>query len=129
MRAIHPQAIQAMFSTIAVSYGIPILSTKTEKESAQLLYTIAKREQSEEGSKEFDFHFEKKQFSLDDELTYIISAIPSIGPVTAKTLLMEFGSIKGIFSATINRLCEVKGITEKTARHLKEIFCRTYKKR
>ena len=57
---IHPNAIRGMLATITVSYGIPVLQTKDKKETAALLYIIAKREQ-EELSKE---KFQKKQLLL-----------------------------------------------------------------
>ena len=53
-RNIHPNAIRGMLSTIAVSYGIPIIQTKNNKETAELLHIIAKREQDPE----------KKQFQI-----------------------------------------------------------------
>jgi Fanconi anemia group M protein len=128
VRPVHPNAIRAMFATIAVSYGVPILYSKTESESAQLLYTIAKREQ-DSGFKEFNMHFEKKQLTFDDELVYVVSAIPSIGTSTAKLLLLHFGSIKNIFSASDDELRFVKGIGEGTARQIKDIFTREYGKK
>lgn len=128
VRSVHPNAIRAMFATIAVSYGIPIIYSKTEQESSQLLYTIAKREQ-DSGYKEFNMHFEKKQLTFDDELVYVISAIPGIGASTAKLLLTHFGSIKNIFFATDEELRNIKGIGEGTAKQIKEIFTREYGKK
>ncbi|MFA6089005.1 MAG: DEAD/DEAH box helicase [Candidatus Woesearchaeota archaeon] len=127
IRSVHPNAIRAMLATITVSYGIPILYSKTEKESAALLYTIAKREQ-DSGFKEFNMHFEKKQLTHDDELIYVVSAIPGIGTSTAKSLLSHFGSISGIFFASEDDLKSIDGIGEGTAKKIKEIFTRQYKK-
>ena len=59
MRNIHPNAIRGMLSTIAISYGIPIIHTRDEHDTAALLQTIARREQ-EQGSKEFSVHANKK---------------------------------------------------------------------
>lgn len=127
VRSVHPNAIRAMFATIAVSYSVPIIYSKSESESAQLLLTIAKREQ-ESGFKEFSMHFEKKQLTFDDELVYIVSAIPGIGTSTAKLLLLHFGSIKNIFTASHDELCSVKGIGEGLAKQIVEIFNREFGK-
>lgn len=128
IRGVHPNAIRAMFATITVSYGIPILYSKSEKESALLLLAIAKREQAM-GFKELNMHFEKKQLTQDDELVYFVSAIPGIGTSTAKLLLSNFGCIKNIFSATEEELKNVKGIGEGTAKQINEIFNREYSKK
>ena len=45
LRKIHKNAIQGMLATIAVSYNIPILTTKNPIEQANLLRIIAKRKQ------------------------------------------------------------------------------------
>jgi excinuclease ABC subunit C len=41
--------------------------------------------------------------------------IPGIGPARRKELLTHFGSLKNIKKATLEELCEVKGINKKTA--------------
>ncbi|MBR9700271.1 DEAD/DEAH box helicase, partial [Candidatus Woesearchaeota archaeon] len=57
VRRIHPNAIQGMLSTIAVSYGIPILWTKNPRETAGLLIALAKREQV--GGQDWQYHSQK----------------------------------------------------------------------
>jgi hypothetical protein len=58
VRRIHPNAIRGMLVTITVSYGIPLIQTKTHKETAEILKMIAKKEQSEEKSG-VTYHFLK----------------------------------------------------------------------
>jgi Fanconi anemia group M protein len=66
VRNIHPNAIRGMLATIAVSYGIPTLFTKSPKETAALLLAIAKREQEEVG-KDFSMHADRKPLSLSEQ--------------------------------------------------------------
>jgi len=119
MRKIHPNAIRGMLATIAVSYGIPILQTKTSKETASLLNIIAKREQ-EEGQKSFMPHGEKKPMSLKELQEYIVSSLPGVGGILNKPLLKKFGSVKNIFNASDLELQEVDLIGEKKAKAIKE---------
>ena len=59
IRNIHPNAIRGMLATIAVSYRIPIIHTQNFRETAELIRTIAKREQ-QTSSTSFGTRIEKK---------------------------------------------------------------------
>jgi len=56
----------------------------------------------------------QKKSQLDD--------IPGIGPAKKKLLLKEFGSLKRIRAATVEQLCQVKGINRKLADEIKRIL-------
>ncbi len=126
-RKIHPNAIRGMIATIAVSYGIPILQTKTSKESASLLYIIAKREQ-EESDKGFNPHGEKKPLSMKELQEYIVSSLPGVAGTLSKPLLKKFGSVKNIVNASVDELKEVELIGEKKAKAIKEAAEADYNK-
>jgi Fanconi anemia group M protein len=123
-RNVHPNAIRGMLSTIAISYGIPIIYTKDEKDSAALLLTIAKREQ--EDKKDFSPHADRKPMTTKEQQEYIVSALPSVGPNLAKELLIFFGSVEKVFTATEEELLKVTGVGEKIAKQVKEIATRPY---
>jgi ERCC4-type nuclease len=124
LRKIHPNAINGMLATIAVSYGIPILKTKNQKETANLIYIIAKREQ-EESDSSYSMH-EKKPLTEKEMQEYIVSAFPGIGLSLAKPLLKKFKSIKNIINSDINELKEVEKIGEKKAKAIKDIVEKEY---
>lgn len=126
-RKIHPNAIRGMLSTISVDYGIPILSTKNSNDSALLMATIAKREQSDE-NKEFTLH-SAKPLTLRDQQEYIVSAMPGVGPILSKPLLQKFGSVKKIINATVDELQEVDLIGKIKANKIKEIVESDYNKK
>jgi len=125
VRNIHPNAIRGMLSTIAISYGIPILSCKNEKDSAALLLSMAKREQLTD-KKDFSPHADRKPMSIKEQQEYIVSAIPSVGPTLAKELLKNFKSVKNIVNASEEELKQVAGVGDKIAKTIKEIFERNY---
>ncbi len=126
MRNVHPNAIRGMLGTIAVSYGIPILYTKDEKDSAALLLSIAKREQ-DENKKDFAPHADRKPMTLKEQQEYLISALPSVGPQLAKELLKHFGCIQAIFMASENGLQRVPGVGEKIAKAIRELGTEPYR--
>jgi len=126
MRNIHANAIRGMLSTIAISYGIPLLQTKNFKETARLIEIIAKREQ-EETTPYFNPHGEKKPLTLKEQQEYIISAFPNIGITLAKPLLQKFKTIKNFCNASEQELKEVDLIGPKKAKAIKDILDIEYK--
>jgi len=125
LRNVHPNAIRGMLGTIAVSYGIPILYAKDEKDSAALLLSIAKREQ-EDSKKDFSPHADKKPITLKEQQEYLVSCLPNVGPNLAKELLKQFGSIACIFAATEEELKKIDGVGEKIAKQIRAIILQTY---
>jgi len=125
VRNVHPNAIRGMIANIIVSYGIPIVYTKSQVETASLLYIIAKREQ-EELKKDFMPHGEKRVSDTKWLQEYIVSAFPGIGATLAKPLLAHFKSISKIVNATVKEIMEVEGIGKKKAEELRKIFDEEY---
>ena len=63
-------------------------------------------------------------YELFEMMLYYVIPYKDTNPIS-QMLFMRFGSLEGIFSASIKELCEVKGIGEATARYIKDIsaFC------
>ena len=125
VRNIHPNAIRGMFATIAVTYNIPILQTKNFKETASLIYFIAKREQ-EESTGDFSNHANRKPSTLAEQQEYFVSSLPNVGLNLAKDLLKEFKSVKNVVNASEQELQKVDNLGEKKAAKLKEVFEKEY---
>ncbi len=125
MRNVHPNAIRGMLGTIAISYGIPILYAKDEKDSAALLLSIAKREQDGE-KKDFAPHADRKPMTMKEQQEYLVSALPSVGPNLAKELLKHFGTVQSVFTSTEEDLQKVAGVGEKIAKLIRDISTQKY---
>lgn len=126
-RKIHPNAIRGVISTIAVSYGIPVIQTKNFKESSALFLVIAKRE-ADPSKKDFALHSAKPLTEAELQ-EYIIGALPGVGPVLAKPLLKKFKTIKKIINAKEEQLKKVELIGDKKAKRIKEIIEKEYEKK
>jgi len=108
-----------------VSFNIPILWSRTPRESAGLLLALARREQV--GGQDFQYHTGKPL--TDDEMQeFIIAAFPGIGSALAKPLLGEFKTIRNIVNASEEELRKVPLIGEKKAKRIKELSEREYRK-
>jgi|TARA_B100002003_G_C14141723_1_gene548978 Fanconi anemia group M protein len=125
VRKVHKNAIQGMMSTIAVSYGIPIIQTKTSNETASLMYNIAKREQ-EETTSVFDMHGSKKPLTLKEQQEYIVSSFPGIGTTLAKPLLKKFKTIKKLVNAKQEQLEKIDKIGPKKAEEIQKVLDSEY---
>lgn len=125
VRNVHPNAIRGTLAAITVSQGIPILFTSDAKDTAELLYTIAKREQ-ETTPQEFSPHASRKPMSLKESQEYIISAFPNIGPNLAKQLLRQFKSVRNVINASETELASIEGIGVKKAKGIRETSDREY---
>lgn len=125
LRKVHPNAIQGMLATIAVSYGIPMLFTKNFRETSSILRIIAKREQ-DETSKDFTLHAEKRIATLKEQQEYVVSSLPGIGAALAKPLLEKFKTIKRLVNASEEQLKKVDLIGEKKAKAIKDVFEKEY---
>ncbi len=124
-RMVNKKAIYGAKASIALGFQIPTIATKNPQESAELIYTIAKREQSE-GDTEFSMHF-NKPLSLKEQQEYIVSALPGIGPKLAKVMLKKFKNIKGIFNATEEELQSIELIGKKKSQNIKDVLNNHYK--
>jgi Fanconi anemia group M protein len=125
-RQIHPNSIRGALSTIAIDFGVPVLFTKDEEDTAALISVIAKREQVD-SKKEINLHGSKTASTLPEQQEYVISAISDIGPVVAKNLLRHFGSVERIMTASREELMAVELVGQKTADRIREVVGGIYK--
>ncbi len=125
MRRVHPNAIRGMLTTIAVSYNIPIIFSRSAEETTNYLMLIAKREQ-ELGSKNFSPHGSKKPASTRELQEYVVSALPGVGPSLAKQMLSELGSVETIFAANEKSLRAIDNIGEKKAKEIRRVVEKEY---
>jgi len=123
-RRIHPNAIRGMLATIAVGYGIPILTTKTSQESAAMLIAMARREQVVSPSFEQQV---AKPATEDEQILHVVASIPGIGPALSKPLLERFRTLHALVNASVDDLKAVPGIGDKKARAVHDFVRREHK--
>ena len=124
-RNINHKAIFGSLASITVDFGIPILTTKDELETADLLSVIAAREQRVD-KKTVAIRGEKRILSKRERQQFIIEGLPNISSVIAKRLLDHFGSIRAITNASEKDLREVDGIGKNIANEIIEILNAQY---
>lgn len=125
-RNIHYNSIWGCLQSI-IWAGCPIRFLPTPEIAANYIFETAKKEQ-EGVTKAFSEHGNKTKKTPDEQREYIVSAIPTVGPVTAIKLLQRFGSIEMITIATRSELEEVEGIGTETSKLIKKILSEEYER-
>ncbi len=125
-RQIHPNAVRGVLSSIAIDFRVPIIFSRDEEDTAALISTMAKREQSD-AKRGISLHGNKTALTLKEQQEYVVSSIPEVGPTVARNLLRHFGSVERIMTASREELMEVGLVGPKTAERIKEVVGGKYK--
>jgi len=125
-RQINPNAIYGSLVSIAIDFGVSLLYSRDEEETAAILKMLAKREQME-NKREVNPHGKKSTSTLTEQQEYLVSAIADIGPKAARNLLLHFGSVEAIMKSDAKELKEVKLIGPKRAAKIRELLETPYK--
>jgi Fanconi anemia group M protein len=124
-RNIHEKAINGALASLSVDFGASVLRTGNESETADLLETIASREQ-DDGNREVSVHGEKQSKTLGEQQEYVVTSVAEVGPVTARNLLEYFGTVEAVMTATDEELQAVDGIGEVTADRIRAVVGSAY---
>ena len=124
-RNVHPKAIHGALGSLAVDFGASVMQTAGEEETADLLAVLAKREQ-EKSDREVSVHGEKQSKTLSEQQEYVVAAIAEVGPVIARSLLEQFGSVEAVMTADEAELEAVDGVGEVTAERIREVTASEY---
>ncbi|MBI3190254.1 hypothetical protein HYZ41_00970 [archaeon] len=126
-RKIHPNAIRGALAAMTVDFSIPIIWTKNQLETAEMLFTIAKREQMEI-KKSVSLRGKKKARSMNEIQEFLIAGLPNISREKAKNLLKRFGTPEKIFTASEDELKDAEGVGKKLAKNIRKIATKKYER-
>lgn len=124
---VHPNAIRGALASIVVDYGVPIIWTKTPLESAQMLFSIAKREQLQE-KRDVAIRGKRPVKSTNQMHEFLLCGLPNVSTIKAKNLLKHFGTPEKIFAASEAELQQVEGIGKELAKRIRGLLTKKYEK-
>jgi ERCC4-related helicase/ERCC4-type nuclease len=125
-RNVHPDAIRGALASLSVDFGVSVLRTDGEADTADLLAVIAGREQTTR-DRAVSVHGEKSSKTLAEQQEYVVGAIADIGPVTARSLLEQFGTVEAVMTARKADLMAVDGVGEVTAERIRNVVGSDYR--
>jgi ERCC4-related helicase len=124
-RGVNPAAIRGAIASAMVDFNVPIVNVNSAAEAANLLFTIARREQQER-KQTFSLRGRKPSLSTSELQEYIVASLPGINRTLAKRLLAKFGNVNAVFQASSNQLMEVQGIGKTKANSIRETLDMAY---
>jgi len=99
-----------------VGFGIPVLRSQDEAETARLILFTARQLHSSPRNA-----IRRPSRRIQGKLArqiYILTGIPKVGLARARRLLDRFGTIEAVMAASPESLAEVEGIGTQTAQQI-----------
>ena len=124
----NKNAIKAATASIILNFNVTILNSKSQEETARLVYWIARKEQ-EKGKRNVEIRGRKKPKSTKKLQEFIISSFPGISSVLSKRILEKFETIENFTKATEQDLTKIDGIGKALAKKIKNILTKEYGKK
>jgi ERCC4-type nuclease len=121
----NPLIFWGALAKITTEWNIPIIFTMNEEQTAQFVYSLAKKLQKE-GKERVEAIYKPRLYSLAEKQRFAVQGLPTVGPKSAHLLLQRFGSVRGVFTASKGELVRVKGFGEKRAREISEFLNKKY---
>lgn len=104
-------------ASLYIDHGIVALALRSAKETAEIMTSIARREQCDD-SREPSAKGGARAHTTEQLQQRIIGNLPGVGPKIARMLLEHFGSVKGISNASKEELMKVDKIGKKKAERI-----------
>ncbi|ODS41921.1 MAG: hypothetical protein MSIBF_00735 [Candidatus Altiarchaeales archaeon IMC4] len=127
LRNIHPNAIRGALAALSVGFGISVIPSKNEEDTAEILYTIAKREQ-EDDERYVPLRGERKPQTLNEMQRYVVESLPNVSAVLARRLLEKFKTVEKVMRASEKQLKKIEGIGDKKAQEIRRVLGSEYEK-
>ncbi len=123
--SMNENAIKAALSSLILDYGISVITTKDEEDTAKTIYWLAKREQTE-SQRPIGIKGEKKPKDIKKLQEHIISGFPGVSTKISKRILEKFKTIKRFTNTTEEELTKVDGVGKALAKKLNKLINEKY---
>lgn len=118
-------AFYGAIASVISDFKTPVLIASSEREVAEVVYHIARREQIEK-KREMKIREGRKPATLSESQRYVVSGIPGVDAVLADRLLSKMTSLEHLFAAGESDLQEVEGIGEVMAKRIRQLSTARY---
>lgn len=124
-RLIHPNAVRGALAAISVDFGVSVIPTVDEEDTAGLLAVMARRV----ASPRTEIPLERRKPpspTLDRLQRFIVEGLPGVSVILADRLLRRFRTVERVMTASEAELQLVQGIGVKKAKRIREVLTSPY---
>ena len=125
LSGIGESAFYGALASVLADFRAPIFFATNEKEVAELIFHIARREQMEK-KRDNRIREGRKPSSLAENQRYVVSGIPGVSGILADRLLSKTETIQNLFSSSELELQKIDGIGEVMAKRIRELATAKY---
>lgn len=125
LSGIGETAFYGALASVLADFKIPVYFAINEKEVAEIIFHIARREQMEK-KRELRIREGRKPVTLSENQRYIVSGIPGVSGVLADRLLSNVETIEKLFSTSELDLLKIPGIGEVMAKRIRDLSTAKY---
>jgi len=125
---LNKNAITGAVLRAYLEYGVQVIFSNSQEETAELIEKIARMEQAD-SMHEPRLVGIKKAYSTYQWQLLILESIPGIGPKLAHALLRHFKSVRGVINAGPEQLVTVDKIGKKKAMRIEEVLAAEYEEK
>ncbi len=112
---ISKEALMGAYASIVTDFHAGLFFTRNHSSSADLIFSIAKHEQSLKKIP-LSINTKRKTHNLSQTQRSIVEAFPMIGPKLAKSLLEHFGSLENVINANEEEILKIEKMGEKKSK-------------
>ena len=118
----NPLIFWGALAKTTIKWNIPTVFTTNEEQTAQFLFSLAKKLQEEEREEIVEARYKPRQYSLAHQQIFAVQGLPTVGPKSAERLLEAFGSVRRVFTAKQHELMRVEGFGKKRAKEISQFL-------
>jgi len=121
----NPLVFWGALAHTTAEWSIPVVFTTNEEQTAQFLFSVAKKLQTEK-KVAVEAVYKPKRYSIADQQRFAVQGLPTVGPKSADKLLKRFGNVRRVFMAKEYELKRIEGFGEKRAREISQFLDKHY---
>jgi DNA excision repair protein ERCC-4 len=119
MPDVHPHAVQGALVSLAAMWRLPVLHTLDSDDSLRVMRFLAA--QVDGGRERMLRRYARTPKRLASRRLFLLQGLPGVGPAIAARLLNQLGSIRGVVTADIDVLQQIRGVGAKKATRILEL--------
>lgn len=116
---IDKRAIKGALVSVTLAWQIPLIFAEDKEDTARILLMGAQQQMKEQSH---SYRTGRSPKNPNKKALYFLQGLPDVGPVLAKALLDQFGSLENVVLAEESELREVEGLGKVKAERIRKFL-------